>query len=119
MADPFFSLFTVDLLTYIHTRSVRQESFQASTSERELDRESPEYRKELRSYLGRERVLLRKRRTKLKVDQFRIIAQVRLARSIQVPRKLIFHHLARCRSAKEGTVRSTLPGRQTPARSAR
>lgn len=72
------------MLTYIHTRSVRQESFQASTSERELERESPEYRKELRSYLGRERVLLRKRRTKLKVDQFRIIAQVRLVRPLWI-----------------------------------
>lgn len=37
---------------------------------------SEEYTKEFRSYAGRERVVLRKRRTKLKVDQFRIIAQV-------------------------------------------
>ena len=36
---------------------------------------SEEYTKEFRSYAGRERVVLRKRRTKLKVDQFRIIAQ--------------------------------------------
>jgi len=32
--------------------------------------------KEFKSYCGRERVLLRRRRTKLKVDQFHIIAQV-------------------------------------------
>lgn len=35
-----------------------------------------EYAKEFKSYCGRERVLLRRRRTKLKVDQFHIIAQV-------------------------------------------
>lgn len=34
------------------------------------------YAAELKSYSGRERVLLRKRRTKLKVEQFHIIAQV-------------------------------------------
>lgn len=32
--------------------------------------------KEFKSYCGRERVLLRKRRAKLRVDQFHIIAQV-------------------------------------------
>ena len=35
-----------------------------------------EYAKEFKSYCGRERVILRRRRTKLKVDQFHIIAQV-------------------------------------------
>lgn len=35
-----------------------------------------DYAKEFKSYCGRERVVLRKRRTKLKVDQFHIIAQV-------------------------------------------
>src|ERR1700733_1387203 len=35
-----------------------------------------EYAAEFKSYCGRERVLLRRRRTKLKVDQFHIIAQV-------------------------------------------
>jgi cell cycle protein kinase DBF2 len=35
-----------------------------------------ETQKEYRSYAGRERVLLRKRRIKLRVEQFRIIAQV-------------------------------------------
>jgi len=64
------------MLGYLHSRSLRQESFKASTAERSIEPDSAEYKKELRSYLGRERVLLRKRRTKLKVDQFRIIAQV-------------------------------------------
>jgi serine/threonine protein kinase len=67
---------SVDMLGYLHSRSLRQESFKASTAERSIEPDSAEYKKELRSYLGRERVLLRKRRTKLKVDQFRIIAQV-------------------------------------------
>lgn len=34
------------------------------------------YTKEFKSYCGRERVLLRRRRAKLKVDQFHIIAKV-------------------------------------------
>jgi len=37
---------------------------------------SAEYAKEFKSYCGRERVILRKRRAKLRVDQFHIIAQV-------------------------------------------
>ncbi|KAI3479351.1 hypothetical protein L1887_58636 [Cichorium endivia] len=37
---------------------------------------SPEFLKERSSYFGRERVLLRKRRTKLRVNQFHIITQV-------------------------------------------
>ncbi|KAL7414384.1 kinase-like protein [Mrakia frigida] len=65
-----------DLLGYIHTRSVRHAKFVESAEKRELDPEDPVYKKEFRSYAGRERVLLRKRRTKLRVDQFRIIAQV-------------------------------------------
>lgn len=35
-----------------------------------------EHSKEFKSYCGRERVLLRKRRAKLRLDQFHIIAQV-------------------------------------------
>ncbi|KAF8266626.1 kinase-like protein [Lactarius quietus] len=35
-----------------------------------------DYHKEFKSYCGRERVLLRRRRTKLRVEQFHIIAQV-------------------------------------------
>lgn len=120
---------SVDLLGYIHTRSIRQASFKASTSERALDRDGPEYRKELRSYLGRERVLLRKRRTKLKVDQFRIIAQVRPASCsflLVLPRlgeteadTLDCPHSRSRRSAKVATARSTSLARPTRARSAR
>jgi len=48
--------------------------FDNDTAARQLAK--PEYEKEYKSYCGRERVILRRRRTKLKVDQFHIIAQV-------------------------------------------
>ena len=46
------------------------------TRTRNLKKGTPEYAKEFKSYCGRERVVLRRRRTKLKVDQFHVIAQV-------------------------------------------
>ncbi|CED83789.1 kinase-like protein [Phaffia rhodozyma] len=76
VAQLYFLDYYFDLLNYLHSRQLRHTAFTESTSSRELAPDSSEYRSELRSYLGRERVLLRKRRTKLKVDQFRIIAQV-------------------------------------------
>jgi len=61
-------------LGYLAARKDRRARFDVDTAARNL---SPEqYTKEFKSYTGRERVLLRKRRTKLKVDQFHIIAQV-------------------------------------------
>ncbi|KAJ9100750.1 hypothetical protein QFC19_005489 [Naganishia cerealis] len=63
-----------DFLGYLNARKGRLQTFKADTAARNLS--SEEYTKEFRSYAGRERVVLRKRRTKLKVDQFRIIAQV-------------------------------------------
>ncbi|KAK4688999.1 cell cycle protein kinase DBF2, partial [Tremellales sp. Uapishka_1] len=63
-----------DLLGYLAHRKKRLEGFKADTASRNVT--GPEYAKELSSYNGRERVLLRKRRTKLRVDQFRIISQV-------------------------------------------
>jgi cell cycle protein kinase DBF2 len=62
------------LLGYIGARKDRRSQFDADTKSRALS--GPEYTKEFKSYCGRERVLLRKRRTKLKVDQFHIIAQI-------------------------------------------
>lgn len=62
------------LLGYIGSRKERRAHFNEDTSSRNLS--SAEYAKEFKSYCGRERVLLRRRRTKLKVDQFHIIAQV-------------------------------------------
>jgi hypothetical protein len=62
------------LLGYIASRKDRRANFDADTKSRNL---SPiQYTKEFKSYCGRERVILRRRRTKLKVDQFHIIAQV-------------------------------------------
>lgn len=62
------------LLGYLSARKERRLKFDEDTSARQLT--SAEYTKEYKSYCGRERVVLRKRRTKLKVEQFHIIAQV-------------------------------------------
>ena len=62
------------LLGYISARKDRRTRFDDDTAARAL--KGNEYIKEFKSYCGRERVVLRKRRTKLKVDQFHIIAQV-------------------------------------------
>lgn len=59
---------------YLAARKDRRARFDADTRARDLSEE--EYATEFKSYCGRERVLLRRRRTKLKVDQFHIIAQV-------------------------------------------
>lgn len=61
-------------LSYLAARKERRAKFDEDTAARQLTPDQQE--KELKNYLGRERVLLRKRRTKLKVDQFHIIAQV-------------------------------------------
>ena len=61
-------------LGYIAARKDRRLKFDQDTAARDL--KAVEYAKEFKSYCGRERVILRRRRTKLKVDQFHIIAQV-------------------------------------------
>ena len=61
-------------LGYIAARKDRRSKFDQDTAARDL--KAVEYAKEFKSYCGRERVILRRRRTKLKVDQFHIIAQV-------------------------------------------
>ena len=63
-----------DLLTYMGARKSRLAAFKESVASRELS--STDMAAEWSSYTGRERVLLRKRRTKLKLDQFHIITQV-------------------------------------------
>lgn len=62
------------LLGYIASRKERRVKFDADTASRKLS--AAEHTKEFKSYCGRERVLLRRRRTKLRVEQFHIIAQV-------------------------------------------
>ena len=61
-------------LGYIAARKDRRSKFDQDTATRDL--KPVEYTKEFKSYCGRERVILRRRRTKLKVDQFHIITQV-------------------------------------------
>lgn len=63
-----------DLLTYIAARKTRLATFKNSVAERNLPIDAAQ--REWTSYTGRERVLLRKRRTKLKLDQFHIVTQV-------------------------------------------
>lgn len=62
------------MLGYLAARKERRGNFDKDTSKRGLTHS--EYSKEWKSYCGRERVLLRKRRAKLRLDQFHIIAQV-------------------------------------------
>lgn len=63
-----------NLLTYLHTRKGRLATFRESVESRSLPQEQANV--EWNSYKGRERVLLRKRRTKLQLDQFHILTQV-------------------------------------------
>lgn len=76
LAQLYFLDYYFDLLGYLHARKTRCATFKSDTASRRLTPGSEGYNSEFRSYAGRERVLLRKRRTKLKVEQFRIIAQV-------------------------------------------
>jgi cell cycle protein kinase DBF2 len=74
IASPDFLDYYFQILGYLTSRKERRNRFDADTTARAL--KPLEYAKEFKSYCGRERVLLRRRRTKLKVDQFHIIAQV-------------------------------------------
>lgn len=74
VAQLYFLDYYFQNLGYLASRKERRAKFDKDTAVRDLKPE--EYTKEFRSYCGRERVLLRRRRTKVKVDQFHIIAQV-------------------------------------------
>ncbi|PPQ97667.1 hypothetical protein CVT26_002479 [Gymnopilus dilepis] len=74
VAQLYFLDYYFQTLGYIAARKERRAKFDQDTASRNLT--GVEYTKEFKSYCGRERVILRKRRTKLKVDQFHIIAQV-------------------------------------------
>ena len=72
--SPDFLDYYFQNLGYLAARKERRANFDRDTKTRGLT--ASEYAKEFKSYCGRERVVLRRRRTKLKVDQFHIIAQV-------------------------------------------
>ncbi|KAJ8488800.1 hypothetical protein ONZ45_g13822 [Pleurotus djamor] len=74
VAQLYFLDYYFQSLGYLASRKERRAKFDKDTSSRGLT--ASEYAKEFKSYCGRERVVLRRRRTKLRVDQFHIIAQV-------------------------------------------
>ncbi|KAI0665822.1 kinase-like domain-containing protein [Trametes maxima] len=74
VAQLYFLDYYFQLLGYISNRKERRARFDEDTAKRQLTQ--AEYAQEFKSYRGRERALLRKRRVKLRVDQFQIIAQV-------------------------------------------
>ncbi|KAF8639397.1 hypothetical protein AX17_001522 [Amanita inopinata Kibby_2008] len=74
VAQLYFLDYYFQSLAYLAARKDRRAKFDKDTSARKLNQ--VDYTKEFKSYCGRERVLLRRRRTKLKVDQFHILAQV-------------------------------------------
>ncbi|RDX51577.1 kinase-like protein [Lentinus brumalis] len=74
VAQLYFLDYYFNLLGYIAARKERRARFDEDTAKRQLTQS--EYAQEFKSYRGRERAVLRKRRIKTKVDQFQIIAQV-------------------------------------------
>ncbi|KAN0060817.1 serine/threonine-protein kinase dbf2 [Thecaphora frezii] len=85
VAQLYFLNHYFDSLRYLSDRKARYARFQESTKARglhpdcegaESEQTSAAYAKERASYLGRERVLLRRRRTRLQLAQFHIITQV-------------------------------------------
>ncbi|WWC90715.1 uncharacterized protein L201_005652 [Kwoniella dendrophila CBS 6074] len=104
VAQIYFLDYYFDLLGYIANRKKRLEGFKADTTQRGVT--GPEYQKELSSYNGRERVLLRKRRTKLRVEQFRIIAQVGQGGygSVYLARKADTNEVCALKKMRKGTL---------------
>ncbi|KAF7784807.1 hypothetical protein Agabi119p4_972 [Agaricus bisporus var. burnettii] len=74
VAQLYFLDYYFQNLGYLTARKQRRAKFDIDTTARGV--RGPEYAQEFKSYCGRERVLLRRRRTRLKVNQFHIIAQV-------------------------------------------
>ncbi|CAH7684635.1 AGC/NDR protein kinase [Phakopsora pachyrhizi] len=74
VAQLYFYDYYFDLLTYLNGRRKRLALFRDTSTPPEVN--PAKAGSEWRSYCGRERALLRKRRTKLKLDSFHIIVQV-------------------------------------------
>ncbi|ORY04799.1 kinase-like protein [Basidiobolus meristosporus CBS 931.73] len=73
-AQVYFLEYYFDLLTYIHKRKMRLEKFKLDAAHQEW---SPEEKAgEWKRYCGKERVYLRKRRTRTRVTHFHILTQV-------------------------------------------
>ncbi|KAL1406327.1 serine/threonine-protein kinase dbf2 [Vanrija albida] len=104
VAQLYFLDYYFDLLGYISSRKKRLETFKADTATRNVT--GPELAKEVQSYNGRERVLLRKRRTKLRIDHFRIIAQVGQGGygSVYLARKADTHEICALKKMRKGTL---------------
>lgn len=73
---PDFLDYYFQALSYIASRKERRAKFDQDIISRGLSLTSPIYAAELKDYCGRERVILRRRRLKLRLEQFHIIAQV-------------------------------------------
>ncbi|OCK89210.1 kinase-like protein [Cenococcum geophilum 1.58] len=71
----YFLDYYYDLLSYVHTRQNRLTQFKAQNPPPPATPEA-EYDGALRTYLGRERANLRKRRTRLRQGDFQILTQV-------------------------------------------
>ncbi|KZT58543.1 AGC/NDR protein kinase [Calocera cornea HHB12733] len=74
LAQMYFLDYYFQNLGYLAARRARRAKFDADTADRQLP--ELEYIIELKSYLSRERALLRRRRAKLRVEHFRIVAQI-------------------------------------------
>ncbi|KAJ3188483.1 hypothetical protein HK101_009146 [Irineochytrium annulatum] len=70
LANVYFMDHYFDLLEYIDLRKKRTAAFKEEMQEKNLPAES------LRDYFGRERVLLRRRRTRLRLTSFSILKQI-------------------------------------------
>ncbi|KAF5100346.1 hypothetical protein D0Z00_001314 [Geotrichum galactomycetum] len=73
VAQLYFFDYYFDMMTYVHSRQQRLAKAKTSLA---LIEDPAERETQWRSYMGRERVLLRKRRVKLKYGDFKILTQV-------------------------------------------
>lgn len=73
VAQLYFFDYYFDMMTYVHSRQQRLSKAKASLAQIQ---DPTERDAQWRSYTGRERVLLRKRRVKLKYGDFKILTQV-------------------------------------------
>ncbi|KAI9294754.1 kinase-like protein [Neoconidiobolus thromboides FSU 785] len=73
-AQVYFLDYYYDLLTYLYERKGRLNKFEEYVEKEELEQEEKD--KEWTRYCGRERAYLRKRRVRIRLDQFHILFQI-------------------------------------------